>query len=186
MDLQEFQFFVEHRAGKIHQNADALSRLVQRETAGGLFNLSCAVSASIQKFHTFQKGVRQILRAAALRFLLVICHLFELFPRRGANVKSVVRAEDIVLSQAPTQEMHEIPLGDISVRSCLISLNQIINLKDAQRQDKALMAAIDYIEQGKPKPDFNEWKSNPTLRNLWHNYDRLFVRNELLVRSGKL
>ena len=183
MDLQEFQFFVEYRAGKIHQNADALSRLVQREAAGGLFNLSCAVSASIQKFHTFQKGVCQILRAAALRFLLVICHLFELFPRRGANVKSVVRAEDIVLSQAPTQEMHEIPLGDNSVRSCLISLNQTINLKDAQRQDKALMVAIDYIEQGKPKPDFNEWKSNPTLRNLWHNYNRLFVRNELLVRS---
>ena len=183
MDLQEFQFFVEHRAGKIHQNADALSRLVQREAAGGLFNLSCAVSASIQKFHTFQKGVCQILRAAALRFLLVICHLFELFPRRGANVKSVVRAEDIVLSQVPTQEMHELPLGDNSVRSCLISLNQTINLKDAQRQDKALMVAIDYIEQRKPKPDFNEWKSNPTLRNLWHNYDRLFVRNELLVRS---
>ena len=170
--------FVEHRAGKIHQNADALSRLVQREAAGGLFNLSCAVSASIQKFHTFQKGVCQILRTAALRFLLVICQLFELFPRRGANVKSVVRPEDTVLSQVPTQEMHEIPLGDSSVRSCLISLNQTINLKDAQRQDKALMVAIDYIEQGKPKPDFNEWKSNPALRNLWHNYDRLFVRNE--------
>ena len=123
MDLQEFQFFVEHRAGKIHQNADALSRLVQREAVGGLFNLSCAVSASIQIFHTFQKGVCQVLRAAALRFLLVICHLFELFPRRGANVKSNVRAEDIVLSQAPTQEMYEIPLGDNSVRSCLISID---------------------------------------------------------------
>ena len=91
---------------------------------------------------------------------------------------SVVRAEDTVLSQAPTKDMHEIPLGDNSVRSCLISLKQTINLKDAQRQDKALMVAIDYIE-----PDFNEWKSNPTLRNLWHNYDRVFVRNELLVRS---
>ena len=83
---------------------------------------------------------------------------------------SVVRAEDTVLSQAPTKDMHEIPLGDNSVRSCLISLKQTINLKDAQRQDKALMVAIDYIE-----PDFNEWKSNPTLRNLWHIYDR-FVR----------
>ena len=89
MDLQEFQFFVEHRAGKIHQNADALSRLVQREAAGGLFNLSCAVSASIQKFHTFQKGVCQILRAAALRFLLVICHLFELFPRRAPMLRAL-------------------------------------------------------------------------------------------------
>ena len=182
MDLQEFQFLVEHRDGKIHQNADTLSRLVQREAAGGLFNLSCAVSASIQKFHTFQKGVCQILCAAFLRFLLVICQLFELFPRQGTNFKSIVRAEDTVLSQAPTQEMHEIPLGDNSVRSCLISLNQTINLKDAQCQDKAFMVAIDYIEQGKPKPDFNEWKPNPTLRNLWHNYDRLFVRNELLVR----
>ena len=33
MDLQEFQFSVEHRAGKIHQNADALSRLVLQERA---------------------------------------------------------------------------------------------------------------------------------------------------------
>ena len=43
--------------------------------------------------------------------------------------------------------MHEIPLGDNSMRSCLISLNSTINLKDAQRQDKDLMVAIDYIEQ---------------------------------------
>ena len=54
----------------------------------------------------------------------------------------------------------------------LISLNSTINLKDAQHQDKDLMVAIDYIEQRKPKSDFNEWKSNPTVRNLWHNYDR--------------
>ena len=94
MDLREFQFSVEHRAGKIHENADALSRLVQWEAAGSIFNLSCAVSTSIEKFHTFQNGICQTLRAAALRFLLVICQLIELFPWRGANVKSVVRAED--------------------------------------------------------------------------------------------
>ena len=29
MDLQEFDFSVVHRAGRIHNNADALSRLVQ-------------------------------------------------------------------------------------------------------------------------------------------------------------
>ena len=46
------------------------------------------------------------------------------------------------------------------------------SIKDAQHQDKDLMVAIDYIEQRKPKSDFNEWKSNPTVRNLWHNYDR--------------
>ena len=43
MDLQEFQFSVEHRASKIHQNTDVLSRLVQQEAAGSIFNLSCAV-----------------------------------------------------------------------------------------------------------------------------------------------
>ena len=93
--------------------------------------------------------------------------------------KSVVRAEDTVLTQVQTQEMHEIPLDDNSMWSCLISLSSTINLKEAQCQDKDLMVAIDYIE---PKPDFNKWKSNPTLRNLRHNYYHLFVRNELLVR----
>ena len=117
------------------------------------------------------------------KHFLVICQLIELFSWQSTNVKSVVRAEDTVLSQALTQEMHEMPLDDNSMRSCLISLNSTINLKDAQRQDKDLMVAIDYIEQRKPKPDFNEWKSNPTLRNLWHNKYRLFVQNELLVRS---
>ena len=68
MDLQEFQFSVEHRAGKIHQNAEALSRLVQREAAGSIFNLSSAASASIKKFHTFQNRICQTLRAAALHF----------------------------------------------------------------------------------------------------------------------
>ena len=118
--MREFQFSVEHRAGKIHEKADALSRLVQREAAGSIFNLSCAVSTSIEKFHTFQNGICQTLRAAALRFLLVICQLIELFSWRGANVKSVVRAEDSVLTQAQTQEMHEIPLDDNSMRSCLL------------------------------------------------------------------
>ena len=35
-------------------------------------------------------------------------------------------------------------------------------------------------------PTFNEWKSNSTLRNLWHNYNRLFLRNDLLVRSKQM
>ena len=42
---------------------------------------------------------------------------------------------------------------------------------------------IDYISQGENKPSFDEWKLNPTLRNIWHNYDRLFLHNDLLVRS---
>ena len=32
MDLQEFDFSVVHRAGRIHNNADALSRLVQNNS----------------------------------------------------------------------------------------------------------------------------------------------------------
>ena len=182
MDLQEFQFSVEHRAGKIHQNADALSRLVLQERAYHTSAaISCTVLESVKMISATHRKVYQTLRNAFLRCLVIITYLFQLIPSRNANMTNVKSA--VGVNYKLQEEIHEIPPDDHHDKSCLISLSPTINLEDAQRQDKDLALVIDYISQGKNKPSFDEWKLNPTLRNIWHNYDRLFLHNDLLVRS---
>ena len=52
MDLQEFDFFVVHRAGRIHNNADVLSRLVQTNL------LDSATTTPAEQNPTFVSTIR--------------------------------------------------------------------------------------------------------------------------------
>ena len=64
-----------------------------------------------------------------------------------------------------------------------LTISPTINLHEVQRQDENISKIIDLKRLKKPRPDMNERKDNPALINYWHNYDRLFIHNGLLVRS---
>lgn len=133
MDLQEFQFEVEHRPGTQNTNADALSRL--------------EVSSSAD-------------------------------PTAQTKTPKETNQHPQPITQLPTVE----PRHPADPQSCAVTVNPSIDLKQAQKEDKAIAAVMECKNKGLSKPDFNAWASDPILRNYWHNYDRMFVRNQLLVR----
>ena len=52
-------------------------------------------------------------------------------------------------------------------KTCAITINPTINLRDAQRQDENISKVIDCKLNNRPKPDFAEWKDDLILRNVW-------------------
>ena len=67
--------------------------------------------------------------------------------------------------------------------NCAISINPTLNLKEAQRQDPGIAIVIELKMSGKSRPKFSKWSHDRQLRSFWYCYDRLFIRDGLLVRS---
>lgn len=76
----------------------------------------------------------------------------------------------------------QIPVVD---QSCAVTINPQMDLKEAHRQDPALTKLIAFKSANRNRPEFSEWAGDSALRRLWYQYDRLFVRDDLLVRSIK-
>ena len=60
-----------------------------------------------------------------------------------------------------------------------------MDLKEIQKQDPVLSKLILFKSENRSRPEFNEWAGDPTLRRFWYQNDRLFLRDNILVRSGR-
>lgn len=110
MDLQEFDFEVKHRPGRLHNNADALSRL--------------------------------------------------------APMPEIVRK-----------------LQKDAIETCAITLNPSINIRDAQENDPTLAKLRKLKLNNEPKPNPRQFSADPHLRQMLRHYDKLFIRDGILVRA---
>ena len=125
MDLQEFQFKITHRPGKLNANVDALSRLKVKDPKMS------------------QQNQNQL--------------------NSCANPKPNM--------------IHTQP------ESCAVTINPRVSLKQVQRLDLALALLIEFKKSGRDKPNFSAWAKDPRLKHFWYQYDRLFLKEDLLVRS---
>jgi hypothetical protein len=189
MDLQEFEFSVQHRAGKSHCNADALSRLVNKKCDGANeTSASCMVSSVIPDWKRHAKRFTTLPLTYSLVFLLLIWHTIEWtikllsWPRQVSETLSLTPAAPIFQPKTGKAEpISVLPDGYDNINS--VTVNPTINLHEAQQQDAHIANILELKRKKKPRPDLKEWKDDPILKNFWYNYDRLFIHNGLLVRS---
>ena len=181
MDLQEFEFSVHHRAGKSHGNADALSRLSSDTNITSATHL---VSPVLIEHNSKIKRLTTAILTYGLLLVVLIWNIVE----RLINFAFVPRKTSVNLQLNPgAATFLPKPKGDNLSASQnyvdSVTINPTINLHEAQRQDIDISKIMELKRLKKPKPDLNEWRENPVLKNYWYNYDRLFIHNGLLVRS---
>ena len=58
-----------------------------------------------------------------------------------------------------------------------------MDLQEAQKRDTALQKLIAFKSAHRPRPEFSEWAGDSVLRRLWYQYDRIFLRDDILFRS---
>lgn len=165
MDLQEFNFSIKHRAGRIHTNADALSRLVHPHGD----NVSCANAVQCKKFVStirvkLSGGRTAIVKLESSKPLLV-----------NPN-GSLVNIHD----SCSIDSSFELPCPPTNVNA--ITLDPTINLGDIQRNDSHLSRIIDMKTRGLPKPK-PITINDPVFKKWLKHYDQYFLRNSLLYRA---
>ena len=58
-----------------------------------------------------------------------------------------------------------------------------MDLQQARKQDPSLQKLIAFKSAHRPRPEFSEWAGDSVLRRLWYQYDRIFLRYDILVPS---
>ena len=58
-----------------------------------------------------------------------------------------------------------------------------MDLQQARKQDPSLQKLIAFKFAHRPRPEFSEWAGDSVLRSLWYQYDRIFLRYDILVPS---
>ena len=165
MDLQEFDFSVVHRAGRLHNNADALSRLVQTNS---------------QEHTTCINNTQQPAFVSTIRV--------KLSGGRTAIVKlesskPLIIDPDGTLVNIHDQNHGAVPRPPQEARQVnTITLSPIINLRDSQRSDPHLAAPIDMKTCKLPKPNLKQIK-DPALKSWLRHYDQYFLHDEILYRA---
>ena len=165
MDLQEFDFSVIHRAGRLHNNADALSCLVQTNS----------------QEHTM--CIKNMQQPALVSTICV-----KLSGGRTAIVKlesskPLIIDPDATLVNIYDQNHGAVPrppqeAGQVNT----ITLSPIINLGDSQRNDPHLPFLIDMKIRKLPKPNLKQIK-DPALKSWLRHYDQYFLHDEILYRA---
>ena len=161
MDLQEFDFSVVHRAGRIHNNADALSRLVQTNL------LDSGTTTPAEQNHTFVSTIR-----------------VKLSKGRTAIVKLESNKPLIVDPDVNTHDHHSTngPSSQEGNKIDAITLHPTMNLRDGQRMDPHLAYIIDLKTRKLPKPNLKQIK-DPALKKWLRHYDQYFLHDEILYRA---
>lgn len=183
MDLQEFEFSVQHRAGKSHGNADALSRLVNKNSDRVTECSTTRVVTPVREWTTKAQRLFNIPLHYGFMLLLLFRNIVNWFGNpvsapQNPSTDSILNPETPSFQPSTPKNM---PVSKNNINS--VTVNRTINLHEAQRQDECISKIIELKLQKKQRPDFKDWKDNPALRNFWHNYERLFMHNDLLVRS---
>ena len=164
MDSQEFDFSVVHRAGRIHNNADALSRLVQPKLPDG------TTSTQHEQNPIFVSTIRVKLSSG-----------------RTAVVKLESSKPLIVDPDGNLVDVHDHPGATCTSPQKVnqidaITLNPTMNLRDSQRADPQLAYIIDLKTRKLPKPNLTQIQ-DPALKKWLRHYDQYFLHVEILYRA---
>ena len=164
MDLQEFHFSVVHRAGRVHNNADALSRLVRTNVAESPTNTPGDASP------TFISTIR-----------------VKLSKGRTAIVKLESRKPLVVNPDGTLVNIHDHNSAAHSFPQTVnkmdaITLNPTMNLRDGQQSDPHLAYIIDRKTRKLSKPNLVEIR-DPALKQWLRHYDQYFLHDNILYRA---
>ena len=69
------------------------------------------------------------------------------------------------------------------VSSCATTMHPGYNLLQAQRDDLDIQTVTQMKCNDQPRPPFFVWAKNPTLRALWHCWNKLHIVNDFLVKD---
>ena len=197
MDLQEFQFTVQHRAGRLHSNADALSRLPVETQALKVSALNSTRTGSQDSDHASELPQREHGKPvnnwpniwSRLTIVRLLRHITAALKRKHQETEeSNMMTTETQKGQEPSANEKTSSENDNTTETpaddnCAISVNLTLNLKEAQRQDPGIAIVIELKMSGKSRPKFSKWGHDRQLRSFWYCYDRLFIRDGLLVRS---
>ncbi len=166
MDLQEFDFSVVHRAGRIHNNADALSRLVPTNSS----NSTTSVHVQDEQKPIFVSTIRVKLSKGRT----AIVKLESSKPLIVDPDGQLVTTHDPHSTTGPSSQA----VNELSA----ITLNPTMNLRDSQRTDPHLAYIIDMKTRKLPKPNLAQIH-DPALKKWLRHYDQYFLHDEILYRA---
>ena len=81
----------------------------------------------------------------------------------------------------PTPELIR-KLQQDAINTCSVTLNPSINIRDAQQQDASIAKLRDLKLRNQPKPSVSK-SQDVYFRKMLRHYDKLFIRDEILVRA---
>ena len=166
MDLQEFQFIVEHRAGRLHNNADALSRLVPEPENHSVASASVRDPAPLRKIVITKKEIN----LSSGRKVIITFQ------------SSTKQPDDASGTTKVRHNLTDLSQTFANSTSCTTRVNPTINFKDAQQNDPQLSKIIEWKLNGVEKPDYKAFGKG-SYKALLKYYDRLFIHNGILVRA---
>ena len=162
MDLQDFS--IVHRAGCIHNNADALSRLVQTNL------LDSVTTTPAEQNPTFVSTIRVKLSKGRT----AIVKLESNKPLIVDPYGKLVNTHDHHSYNGPSsQEDNKIDA---------ITLHPTMNLRDGQQMDPHLAYIIDLKTRKLPKPNLTQIKDS-ALKKWLREYDQYFLHDEIVYRA---
>ena len=166
MDLQEFDFSVTHRAGRIHNNADALSRLVQANSSDSTTSIIKDASQP-----AFVSTIRVKLSGGRTAIVKL------------ESSKPLIVDTDSSLVNIPGPNRRAVPPSPQDLKEVnTITLNPTMNLRDSQRADPHLASIIGMKTCKSPKPKLTQIQ-DPALKSWFRHYDQYFVHDEILYRA---
>ena len=197
MDLQEFQFTVQHRAGRLHSNADALSRSPVETQALKVSALSSTRTENQDSDHASELPQREHSKPvnnwpnnwSRLTIIRLLRHITAAFKRKHQETEeSNMMTTETQKGQEPSANEKTSSENDNTTETpaddnCAISVNPTLNLKEAERQDPGIAIVIKLKMSGKSQPEFSKWSHDRQLQSFWYCYDQLFIRDCLLVQS---
>jgi hypothetical protein len=167
MDLQEFDFSVVHRAGRIHNNADALSRLVQANSSNSITSIIKDASQP-----PFFSTIRVKLSGGCTAIVKLELE----------SSKPLIVDKDGSLVNIPGPNRRAVPPPPQDLKEVnTITLNPTMNLRDSERADPHLASIIDMKTRKSPKPKLTQIQ-DPALKSWFRHYDQYFVHDEILYR----
>ena len=164
MDLQEFDFSVVYRAGRIHNNPDALLCLVQTNL------LDSATTTPAEQNPTFVSTIRVKLSKGRTAIVKL------------ESNKPLIVDPDGKLVNTHDHYSHNGPSSQEGNKVDAITLHPTMNLRNGQRMDPHLAYIFDLKTRKLPKPNLTQIKDSALKKWLWH-YGQYFLHDEILYRA---
>ncbi len=191
LDLQEFDFSVVHRAGRLHSNADALCRLVQPsdeqqvQASATATNTCNNLPGSATELETFKTTIN--IKLSSGRTVSITFE--DSKPLKTDSTGALLTGESTARNLAAPAEAittsppHITKHANVSEGiTCALSVNPSLDLVNEQRNDPYLSQLIDMKQRRVTKPPTTNVR-DPILKTWYCHYNRLFLHDGLLVRS---